>query len=200
MLRPLSVLKDVVLKPKSAFEEISENGKNFLIGALLIVILPSVISAFLYFDYTRLEGAVRDVAEWLISAVLLYIMGKALRGHPSFVGLLSAIGYARFPLIFPPILGYLILKSIPGDVKVLIENTKGQLSHETVMHIISHLFTPTIITLGLSILALTLWSLALCVIAVRESNKFSTWRAFCSVVVALLITTLIVTKLLKVTG
>ncbi len=175
-----------------------EREEFFLWGALLIVILPSVISAFLYFDYTRLEGAVRDVAEWLISAVLLYIMSKALRGHTSFVGLLSAIGYARFPLIFSPILGYLILKPIP---KVLIENTKGQLSHETVMHIISRLLTPTIIiTLGLAILALTLWSLALCVIAVRESNKFSTCKSFCSVVVALLIATLIFTKLLNVTG
>ncbi|RUM34879.1 MAG: hypothetical protein DSY33_01005 [Archaeoglobus sp.] len=133
------------------------------------------------------------------SVVLLYFIGKALKGNAKFIGLLSAIGYARFPLIFLPILGYLSLASIPEGIKALLKNTKGQISHEQAMYIMTYIFTPAI-ALGLIALALMLWSLALSVIAVRESNRFSTWRAFCSVIVVMLITTFIVAKLLKVIG
>ena len=193
-MKSLSVLKDVILSPKRAFEEISENGKDFLITALIIVALPNVVSTVLYADYTHLKGVVRDVAEWIVSVILLYAIGKALKGRANFVGLLSAVGYARFPLIFPPILGYLIVKSIPEDVKALIKATKGQISNEMAIYVMTRLLNPITVTLGIIALALILWSLALCVIAVRESNKFSTWRAFCSVVVALFVATFGLTK------
>ena len=97
-------------------------------------------------------------------------------------------------MIFPPILGYLIVKSIPEDVKVLIKATKGQISNEMAIYVMTRLLNPVTVTLGIIALALILWSLALCVIAVRESNKFSTWRAFCSVVVALFVVTFGLTK------
>lgn len=201
MVRGLTVLKDIILRPKRAFREISENGKAFLIGALLIVVIPNVISALLYADPYRLKDILRDVAEWLISVVLLYLIGKALKGNADFVGLTSAIGYSRFPMIFLPILGYLLLISIPEDIKKIVESTKGQISHEQAMYIMTHLFTPSIIAEGLAMLALLLWSFALSVIAVRESNRFSTWRAFCSVVVIMLVDIFIVARLLKaVTG
>jgi hypothetical protein len=197
--RGLSVLKDLIKNPVRAFNEISQEGRDFLIGALLIVVLPNIVSALLYVDYSHLKGVIGNIAEWLISVVLLYFIGKALKGNAKFISLLSAIGYARFPLIFLPVLGYLFLASIPEGIKALLKNTKGQISHEQAMHIMTHIFTPAI-ALGLIALALTLWSLALSVIAVRESNRFSTWRAFCSVIIVMLITTFIVAKLLKVTG
>jgi len=198
--RGLSILKDLIKNPVRAFNEISQEGRDFLIGALLIVILPNIVSALLYVDYSHLKGVIGNIAEWLISVVLLYFIGKALKGNAKFIGLLSAIGYARFPLIFLPILGYLFLASIPEGIKALLKNTKGQISHEQAMYIMTHIFTPVTIALGLIALALTLWSLALSVIAVRESNRFSTWRAFCSVIIVMLVNMLIVAKLLKVTG
>ena len=199
MIRNLGILKDVIQSPTKAFNEISKEGKAFLIGALLIVVLPNVISAFLYVDLSHLKGVLRDIAEWLISVILLYLIGKVLKGEAKFVGLMSAIGYARFPLIFPPVLGYLFLASIPEDVKALLNNTKEQISHEQAIYIMTHLFTPVTIALSLIMLVLLLWSFALSVIAVRESNKFSTWRAFCSVVVVMLVDVFVITNAFKAT-
>ncbi len=193
--RNSEVLANLIKNPSRAFNMIDGEGKNFLIGALLIVLLPGIISALLNVDYTHLKGVVRDIAEWLISTVLLYFAGRILKGNADFVDLLSAIGYSRFPLIFPPVAGYFLLASIPEDVKTILENTGERISQEQATYVMTRLFSPLTVTLLLIALALIVWSFALSVIAVRELSKFSTWRAFCSVVLVTFIDTLVLTKL-----
>jgi hypothetical protein len=128
------------------------------------------------------------------------ILGRLLKEKANFVGLLSAIGYAQFPSIFLPVIRYLLLSLIPKDVIAVIQNTSGDLSKEQRMFVITHMLTPATVTLGLTTLVLLLWSFALSVIAVRESNRFSTWRAFCCVVVVMLVDMLVVARLLKGVG
>ena len=202
MIRELSILKYEIKNPRKAFDEISKEGKAFLIGALVIIALPKVISGFLHTDFSHLKGIPVSTAEWIISVILLYFIGRSLKGEANFTGLLSSVGYARFPLIFLPVLGYLALTSIPEDVVAIIQNTpREQISQEQAMYIVTHILTPVTVTLSLIMLVLLLWNFALSVIAVRESNKFSTWRAFCSAVVVMFIDMFIIARILKaVTG
>jgi len=200
LFRGLGILKDLLKNPAKAFDEISENGKDFLIWSVLIVSLPKIISAYLHSNVHYLKGVITGVAEWLIIVILLYIVGRLLKGKANFVGLLSAIGYAQFPLIFLPVIVHLILLSIPKDVIAVIQNTSGELSKEQRLFVITHILTPTTVTLSLTTLALMLWSFALSVIAVRECCRFSTWRAFCSVVFVMLVDMFAVAKLFEGVG
>ena len=200
MFRGLGILKDLIKNPTKAFDEISENGKDFLIWSVLIVILPKIISACLHSDVHYLKGVITGVAEWLIIVILLYIVGRLLKGKANFFGLLSAIGYAQFPLIFLPVIVHLILLSIPKDVIAVIQNTSGELSKEQRLFVITRILTPTTVTLSLTTLVLMLWSFALSVIAVRECCRFSTWRAFCSVVFVTLVDMLAVARLFEGVG
>jgi hypothetical protein len=200
LFRGLSILKDLIKNPTKAFDEISENGKDFLIWSVLIVILPKIISACLHSNVHYLKGVITGVAEWLIIVILLYIVGRLLKGKANFFGLLSAIGYAQFPLIFLPVIVHLILLSIPKDVIAVIQNTSGELSKEQRLFVITRILTPTTVTLSLTTLVLMLWSFALSVIAVRECCRFSTWRAFCSVVFVTLVDMLAVARLFEGVG
>jgi len=192
----------VIKNPAKAFDEISEEGKAFLIRALIIIVLPKVISGFLHADLSHFKGIPLSIIDWLASVMLLYFLGRVLKGDANFMGLLSAIGYARLPLIFLPPLGYLAITSIPEEVVAMIQNTpREQISQEQAMHIIAQILTPATVAIVLVMLVLMLWSFALSILAVRESNKFSTWRAFCSIVVVMFVDMFIIARLLKaVTG
>ena len=90
--------------------------------------------------------------------------------------------------------------SIPKDVIAVIQNTSGELSKEQRLFVITRILTPTTVTLSLTTLVLMLWSFALSVIAVRECCRFSTWRAFCSVVFVTLVDMFAVAKLFEGVG
>ena len=196
--RGLIVLKEVVVNPSKAFGEIHEHGKDFLVWSLLFVVLPKVVAGLIHASISYLKGAPLIVAEWLIVTTLLYFASRVLGGRANFLGLLSAIGYAWFPLAFLPALGYLALSSIPDDVVAIINSTpKDRVSQEQAIYVISHVFTPVTVALTLVMVAVMLWSFALGILAVRESNGFSTWKAFWITLSVVLIDIFVISAILK---
>ena len=197
--RGLSILKEVTVNPTKAFNEIHEKGGDFLAWSLLFVIMPKVVAGLIHTDISYLKNAPVSVVEWIVATTLLYFASRVLGGKTNFLGLLSAVGYARFPLSFLPALGYLALASIPEDVTALIQNTlKDRISQEQAIYVINHVFTPVTVVLTLVMAAIMLWSFALGVLAVKESNKFSTWRAFCITVSVILIDLFIISRVLRI--
>ncbi len=195
-LRGLRVLKEVIMSPARAFSEIHEGGKDFLLWGLLFVALPKVVAGLIHMDVSYLKTAPLIVAEWLIATTLLFFASRVLGGKANFLGLLSAVGYAWFPLTFLPVLGYLALSSIPEEALTILQNTpEDQISQQQIVYVINHVFTPVTIVLSLIMLALMLWSLALSVLAVRESNGFSTWRAFCITISVVLIDRFVISRI-----
>ncbi|MDI6889264.1 MAG: Yip1 family protein [Methanocellales archaeon] len=203
------VLKDVIRNPARAFKEISDRGRAFLPGAIIIVTVPAIASALLMADVSfpqNLAGLVRDVTGWIIFVGCLYVVGRLLRGGADFMGLLSAIGYAKLPGIFYPIVGAALVRLVPEEVVAQLgEGCAGgvcpePISPEQQMLLLKQIFTPAVIGLFLAILALGIWIFALYVLASRESHKSNTWRAFISVVVGGLTSTIITGLLLTLVG
>ena len=188
----------MVVNPSKAFDEIHERGKDFLVWSLLFVVLPKVVAGLIHASISYLKGAPLIVAEWLIVTTLLYFASRVLGGRANFLGLLSAIGYAWFPLAFLPAPGYLALSSIPEDVVAIINSTpKDRVSQEQAIYVISHVFTPVTVALTLVMVAVMLWSFALGILAVRESNGFSTWKAFWITLSVVLIDIFVISAILK---
>ncbi len=192
------MLKEVVVNPAKAFSEIHESGRKYLPWSVLFVVMPKIVAALINTDVFYLKNAPVSIVEWIAATALLYFVSGVLGGRANFPGLLSAVGYAWFPLSSLPVLGTLALASIPEDVIAIIRNTpEDQISQEQAIYVISHVFTPVTVALTLVMVAVMLWSFALGVLAVRESNGFSTWKAFWIALSVVLIDIFVISAILK---
>lgn len=188
MKEQVYILKDVVRYPVKAFKRISEKGRDFLLGAVVIVVLS--VTGHLLLGEFRMPLV---IVEWPILVACLYAIGKLLKGKARFVGLLSAIGYAHLPGVFSPMVMAVGSKLVPGELIAQIEAAQG----EEAMALLKQLFTPAFTAVLLVIVVMGIWSFALYILALRESHGFSTWRAFVTLMIggALL---LVITSLIRI--
>lgn len=200
MKEQVYVLKGIIQNPVEAFKTISRNGKTFLIGAVIIVVLPTIIKALFTAGTHFPQNLVKDVAGWLILVACLYGIGKLLKGKANFIGLLSAIGYAKFPLIFMFPVGRAIPGVIPKGVAQQIEKISPPLPPEEALQLLKVMFTPAVIALVSVIFALLIWTFALYILASRESHEFNTWRAFWSIIIGGVVFMTITAKLWGLIG
>ncbi len=90
-----SVIKQVIVSPAEAFKYIHDSGHKFLLLALLCVAVPRGLMAF-FGEGFKFQGA---IVEWLIFAIIAHVFFVILQKKGSFMGLLSALGIAAFPII-----------------------------------------------------------------------------------------------------
>ncbi len=186
------VLKDVIRNPTRAFKEISARGRDFLLGAIIIVCIPAFLTALFLPDASLIHSLFGCVVWWLVLVGCVYVVGGLLNGKADFMGLLSATGYAQLPMIIIPIIGALLVRPIS-------EEFLSQLSALEVILLINISFI-TFIGFFLAALIVLAWIFVLCILASRECHKFNTWKAFVSVVVGELASISITNQLLTVTG
>ncbi len=193
------ILKDVIQNPKKAFKTISKNGGAFLLGAIIIVVLPAIIKAlFTVVTYgpitvepsetSIVKNLLKDVMRWLILVACLHTVGNIIKGTiisniikgeqiTDSIGLLSAIGYAKFPLIFSWLFGGYISSFIPEEVEKQLAESPSLI-----------FTTPACIAVLLVTFAFVVWIFVLYTLATRESHEFSTWKAFCTTIIGWIVT------------
>jgi hypothetical protein len=185
----LNAIFGTAKNPAATFRETSERGRAYLAGAAVVVILPRLVVAPFYMGQQHLIAVPKELTDWLVFALLIYFTGKILKGNANFVGLLSSVGYARLPFILMPVSGYLIELSIPEEVAAKLRNFSAmqEIPQDQQLDILMQIPIVPLIVASVLIAVAFLWSFALVIIAARESHKFTTWRAFVSAILALLL-------------
>lgn len=155
-------LFNVIFKPGLAFRDISIKAPAAAAGFLvltgtyistLVLVLPS---PFFQRDLIAtlifgLSAALLRLIGVLLMSLFLYMIAKLLRGKGSFMGLFSSLGFAHFLLIFLP------LPEFIGEV------WGGQF-----------------LTLWLRSI-IVIWFILLALMAIRESQSFTTTKALLTV-------------------
>ncbi len=156
----VAIVKDVVIHPVRAFREISENGKYYLPGAIVLFLGSAIV-----FSTGAVEGAL-SLGLDIFSVVILYYIGRALKGTASFSGLFSALQYAGIPILFASGL----FSFIPSSG---LDNLSENISQLTTIFVIA--------------IPLVLWGIILYILAVREAHRFGTGRAIGTIIISMII-------------
>ncbi|HYL65718.1 MAG TPA: YIP1 family protein [Nitrosopumilaceae archaeon] len=186
--RRLTILKDVVIHPKSALREINENGKSYFFAAIAILVALSIGSELLQVDnqLSKLTGSTFEKTlqffligasigvEFLITGLVLYV-GRFLKGKANFRGLFSSFQYAG---VIPAILMSTIISYMNTSILPSVTN------HES-HGLIKLLFV------GSAMLPVFVWSIILSIIACREAHGFSTGRSIATFLISGLIIAII---------
>jgi len=190
------VLKDVIRNPTRAFKEIGGRGRDFLLGAIVIMCVLSFLTALFLPSVSLLHSFVEGVVWWLVLVGCVYVVGGLLNGKADFMGLLSAIGYAHLPMMVIPVI------TIPHLSYLAWTASEEFLSQVSASELILHIWISTLFLVGffLVILVVVAWIFTLYILTSRECHKFNTWKAFVSVVVGVLASISITNQLLTVTG
>lgn len=180
MDKRIAVLKDVVRHPVKAFREIDKNSREYLTGALIIFILTASIFHLLSPQLFSLNRFFTGSFSLVLFIILIYYVGKFLKGTAEFSGLFSALGYSYIPYVFSSVIFGIIGRLNTQTLSQII--TQEQAPRETIA-LFKELFTPMNISLGFLGLVAGIWGLILAILACRESHKFSTGRAAGTIII-----------------
>ncbi len=195
----LGILKEVVISPKRAFNEITDNGKKFLPAAFVILLISAIsnpvlsylieASNFFYYVEEPLDLEFASVFYEIeigfflgvFSAAVIYEIGKRIGGHGDFKGVFSCICYSSLPVA--------IIGSLISIFVIFLTYQSG-----------SKLFLDDNDILGFSILTILLmaimgaslvWSFILSVIALRTSHQISLGKTMGVLILVFIITAII---------
>ncbi len=115
------VIKQVIISPAEAFKYIHDSGHKFLLLALLCVAVPRGLLAF-FGEGFMFGGA---IVEWIIFAIVAHVLFLILKRKGSFMGLLSALGVASFPVIFMST-AWGLMENLPFYKTLELETKAGQ--------------------------------------------------------------------------
>jgi hypothetical protein len=184
----LSIFKEVVLNPKNAFSEIGANGNYYFLPSLGIFLgtffFAGIIAVFIMSGFAeeskRIDSDViysltitsifSSLFSYFIFYFVLYYLGKRLGGVSNFKGIFSALQYAVFPAILS---GLLFMVYFVSSYEVDIFRFEDQVYANPIFY---GIITP-----------ISIWSLILFVLAVRECNKFSLLKSIGILILASII-------------
>lgn len=166
----------VITEPARAFQEVSREkptGLSFAVLAVTTVIALWVSSLKMgegsfFAQESRagliLGGLIASILSQMVFTGFLNLAARIFKGTGSYWGVFSALAFARFPLIFLP---------------------SGQLLGMAISHG-GHIIS------GFISFGISLWNLVLSIIALRESQGFTTEKAILTWLLALAILVLII--------
>ena len=171
----IAIIKDVITSPTKAFREIDTNASYYFRGAIIILAIEGIISSFFYSStlYEQLfkvqsqttgQSSQIQVLYILVYdffyVVLVYYMGRRLKGSGNFLGIFSTLQYAGIPVL----VGH-------GLFSLVLYNTRFSVE-PSMAGVISAIFPYIAI-----MLPLVIWSFILSIFACRESHKVSGKRS-----------------------
>lgn len=195
----LRILKEIIISPNKAFDEISNNGKKYFPLAFVILLISAIsdpiwsylIDASNFFYYVEEPLDFEFVSVFydiqigfflgVFSAAAIYEIGRRLGGQGTFRGVFSCICYSSLPIA---IIGSLISLSV-----IILISYFG-----------NEVFTDDFGILGFSILTVLLtvvfvgslvWSIILGIIALRKSHQISLGKTIGVFILVLIITIII---------
>ncbi|MGI0021496.1 MAG: Yip1 family protein [Nitrososphaeraceae archaeon] len=169
------IIKDVITSPTKAFREIDANARYYFRGAIIILAIYGIISSFFYSStlyeqlfkvQSQITGQSSQIQVLYILVydffyvVLVYYMGRRLKGSGNFLGIFSTLQYAGIPML----VGH-------GLFSLVLYNTRFSVE-PSMAGVISAIFPYGVIMLPLGI-----WSFILSIFACRESHKVSGKRS-----------------------
>jgi hypothetical protein len=209
MNRQISILADIVRHPVKAFKEITSNGNKFLTGALVIFVISTLLSVLL--THTEVSPGLRifTIVMIFVNVGIIYCLSRLFKGKAKFIGLFSAILYIGVTGILATLLASGLWLS-SGDALTTLElqaqvlnntnitgnvasqlNTSGEDIQtqilEQMLATFSTLFTPLNVAILLLDFAVLIWGFILYIIAIREANNFTTWKALAVSILAMIV-------------
>jgi len=151
----ITIVKDVLFHPTSAFREINQQSKFYISGGIVLFLASAGL-----FSEGFLEGLGSMAMDITIIGLVLYI-GRGLGGKGNFSGIFSTLQYAGIPTL------------IASGLLLLLPDT----FYENIMNLQPQEIGLFVGVLGIAII-LFIWSFILSIIAVREAHQFGTGRAF----------------------
>ena len=194
MDKRITILKEVIRHPVKAFKEIDKNGREYLIGAIFILLISPFLSWIFSPEFFTISRSIVGLVNMMVIIVSIYYIGRFLKGKAGFTGLFSALGYSYLPAIFSSIilgiLGRLSIETI-NQITALRNLPQEQIATQ-VIPLFKDLFTPMNIFLGAIALLIGIWGIILIILACREAHKFSTERAVGTLIITVFIAGIIV--------
>ncbi len=198
MDKRITILKDVIRHPVTAFREIDKNGREYLTGAVFLFLTVPFLSWVFLPEFFTVSGAIAGLVNVMVCIVLTYYIGRFLKGKAEFTGLFSALGYSHLPSVFSSIIfgigGRLNIGTIRQIIdlfhllqeQVATEEAAEQFATQ-MLPLLKELFTPINISLGAIAFLIGTWGIILTILACREAHKFSTKRAVGTFVIAMFV-------------
>ncbi len=198
MDKRITILKDVIRHPVTAFREIDKNGREYLTGAVFLLLTVPFLSWVFLPEFFTVSGAIAGLVNVMVCIVLTYYIGRFLKGKAEFTGLFSALGYSHLPSVFSSIIFGIGGRLNMGTIRQIIDlfqDFQEQVATEEVaeqvatqmLPLFKELFTPINISLGVIAFLIGIWGVILTILACREAHKFSTKRAVGTFVIAMFV-------------
>jgi len=195
MDRRITILKDVIRHPITAFREIDKNGRDYLTGAVFLLLTVPFLSWVFLPEFFTVSEAIAGLVNVMVCIVLTYYIGRFLKGKAEFTGLFSALGYSHLPSVFSSIIFGIGGRLNIGTIRQIIDLSQEQVATEEVAEqvatqmipLLKELFTPINISLGVIAFLIGIWGVILTILACREAHKFSTKRAVGTFVIAMFV-------------
>lgn len=212
MVSYFDIILRVITSPNSAFAEIRDNENKYFVSSIGILIFTSIliILPFIMISFDDSYFAGVDDADFppneidliffigsgvlsgIISAVLLYFIGKKLGGNNNWKKVFSVIFYAYIPAIpfYIVISGllFLMMATFPGIDPSFFQTLDGDEDE------ILSMMGPALGYMGILALvtiAFVIWIFIISVKAIKTLNGFSTAKAFGLLILVLFIQSIV---------
>jgi len=199
MDKRITILKEVVRHPVKAFREIDENGREYSIGAIFILLISPFLSWIFSPEFFTISRSIVGLVNMIVIIVSIYYIGRFLKGKAGFTGLFSALGYSYLPAIFSSIilgvLGRLSIETL-NKITALRDLPPEEIATQ-VIPLFKELFTPMNVSLGAIALLIGIWGVILIILACREAHKFSTERAVGTLIITVFIAGIIINLIFR---
>jgi hypothetical protein len=160
----ITIVKDVIIHPSSAFKEIADQSKFFISGGIALFLISAGL-----FSEGLFEGLGAMVADIAIIGLALFV-GRGLGGNGSFSQVFSTLQYAGIPSLIASGLFLLLPDTFYENILDLQPQEIG-----------------VFVTILVVAVILIIWSLILSIIAIRESHQFGSGKAFGTLIISTII-------------
>ena len=153
--RGITIVKDVLFHPTSAFKEMNQKNNVFMSGAGVLFLASAGLFSEGFF-----EGLGAMAGEIAVIGLVLYV-GRGLGGKGNFSGIFSTFQYAGIPgLVASGLFLFLPDRLLDNAIELQPEELSTVLT-----------------VLGIAFI-LIIWTIILSIIAIRETHQFGSGRAF----------------------
>jgi len=183
----ITIIKDVITNPVKSFKEIDSRGSYYFGGAVVLLVVTGISAGFVSsvdlwasyisdetkkFDSLSLVGElVLNVFYNFFGVVLVYYIGKSLKGTGEFKKIFSTYQYSSIPALVGIIILLISVGSMP---KVLSEGSLLDL-------------LLNFISIIMIVFPLFVWSAVLSILAYKESHKFSGERSVATFILSAIV-------------